>query len=378
MELFAIGQGLPGPTSTQLVVSVATSRAGMLGGLLALFMWNLPGLIVCTVASVAAKEFIDPEDPPFWLVGFAPAAIALLFQAAYGFCGKLDNTLGKPMALVSCVVAVIVAGDENIDKSECQWVYPVLLVCGSFFTYLDSKRSSPIGSYAKPQVGWDATSDETMSRIGIPIALGVIFFVVWLVILAGCVYIRRTEGLESGPFALFECMYRVGSIIFGGGQVVLPMLYTEVVDTGWITDSTFYQGFALAQSLPGPLFNFAPFVGGSYLGVPGALIAYLGLFSPGVVLIFAIMPFWATLRHVAWFKAALVGLNNTAMGFIFAACILMWESAIGNAAAAATFMVTGVFALKKTGGKFSAPLSIIVGGAVGAALHLAGLGQKPY
>ncbi|GMI54347.1 hypothetical protein TeGR_g8451, partial [Tetraparma gracilis] len=119
MELFAIGQGLPGPTSTQLVVSTATSRAGMLGGVLALLMWNMPGLIVCTVCSVLAKEFIDPVDPPFWLVGFAPAAIALLFSAAYSFAGKLDS-LGKPMALVSCVTAIIVAGDENINKTACQ------------------------------------------------------------------------------------------------------------------------------------------------------------------------------------------------------------------------------------------------------------------
>ena len=70
------------------------------------------------------------------------------------------------------------------------------------------------------------------------------------------------------------------------------------------------QGFALAQSLPGPLFNFSSFVGGAYLGVGGALIAYLGLFGPGVILIFAMMPFWSKMRHVNWFKAVLVGLGE--------------------------------------------------------------------
>jgi chromate transport protein ChrA len=86
------------------------------------------------------------------------------------------------------------------------------------------------------------------------------------------------------------------------------------------------------------------------------------------------MPFWATLRHVAWFKAVLVGLNNTAMGFIFAACVLMWEQAIGNAAAAATFCVTGVLASNKV----AAPLCILAGGCVGAVLNLVKLGQVAY
>ena len=267
MELFAIGQGLPGPTSTQLVVSCATSRAGMLGGILALLMWNLPGFVVCTVCSVLAKEFVTGEEK--WLAGFAPAAIALLFSAAYGFTGKLDN-LGKPMALVSCVVAVLIAGDNNIDKTVCQWVYPLLLIGGCLFTLIDSKRENPFGDYGKAQKGWDATSDQTMKRIGIPLSLGVFFFGAWVAVLIGGILIRSSTRNDTGLFPLFESMYRTGSIIFGGGQVVLPMLYNEVVDpvggnaAGWISSSSFYQGFALAQSLPGPLFNFAAFVGGAY------------------------------------------------------------------------------------------------------------------
>ena len=121
LELFAIGQGLPGPTSTQLVVSCATARAGPLGGVLALFMWNLPGLIVCTTCGVLVTSFLDPNDPPFYLAGLAPAAIALLFKAAYGFAGKLDR-LGACMSLISCCVSVIIAGDKKIDKGVCQWV----------------------------------------------------------------------------------------------------------------------------------------------------------------------------------------------------------------------------------------------------------------
>ncbi len=373
MELFAIGQGLPGPTSTQLVVSTATSRAGPLGGCLALFMWNLPGFIVCTLCGVLVTSFIDPDDPPFWMAGFAPAAIALLFKAAKGFVAKLDN-LGYVMALISCVVSVIIAGDENIPSESCQYIYPALLIGGSLFTFIDSKRSKPFGSYTAAKAGWDSTDDQTFKRIGIPLWVGASIFFIWAAVLGGCLFYRATTTSTGGFLPLFETMWRVGSIIFGGGQVVLPMLYAEVVSTGWIAQSTFYQGFALAQSLPGPLFNFSSFVGGAYLGVGGAFVAYLGLFGPGVILIFAMMPFWAKMRHVAWFKAALVGLNNTAMGFIFAACILMWENAVNSAAGAATFCITGTLALQ---GK-PAPLCIFAGGIFGAILNLANLGQVPY
>ncbi|GMH56630.1 hypothetical protein TrRE_jg9584, partial [Triparma retinervis] len=235
-ELFAIGQGLPGPTSTQLVVSCATSRAGPIGGCVALFMWNLPGLIVCTTCGVLATSVLDPNNPPFFLAGLAPAAIALLFKAAYGFSGKLDK-LGATMALVSCVVSVIIAGDETIDKGVCQWVYPLLLILGSLFTLIDSKRSNPIGTYKGASSGWDADNDLTFKRIGIPLWVGGAIFVFWGLLLAACLIYRsnNTSFNTGGYLPLFECMYRVGSIIFGGGQVVLPMLYGEVVDTGWIS-----------------------------------------------------------------------------------------------------------------------------------------------
>jgi chromate transporter len=264
------------------------------------------------------------------------------------------------------------------NPSQPPQVYPLLLILGSLFTLVDSKRSNPIGTYKGASSGWDADNDLTFRRIGIPLWVGFAIFVFWALLLAAClIYRSNNDSFNTGGYLpLFECMYRVGSIIFGGGQVVLPMLYGEVVDTGWISKvsdyvkgqnfylficlkltapplphpppfpkDTFYQGFALAQSLPGPLFNFSSFVGGAYLGVGGALVAYVGLFGPGVILIFAMMPFWATLRQTAWFKAVLVGLNSTAIGFIFAACILMWQSAVTNAASAAAFCVAGSMAL---------------------------------
>ena len=116
-ELFAIGQGLPGPTSTQLVISTALSRAGPLGGLLAFFLWNLPGLIVLTTCGILIEEFVDPENPPWYLAGLPAAAIALVFKAFYGFASKLDS-LGIWLSLASCLVAILINNDENIKLAE--------------------------------------------------------------------------------------------------------------------------------------------------------------------------------------------------------------------------------------------------------------------
>jgi chromate transporter len=313
-ELFAIGQGLPGPTSTQLVVSTALSRAGPLGGLMAFFLWNLPGLVILTACGVLLANFIpNPDDPPFWLVGLPPAAISLVFKAFYGFGAKLGDSLGVCLALMSALIAILINNDERISPQSSQWVFPLTLAVGALITFVDHKRPNPWSSYGSPSGGWNRESDETMKRIGIPLWVGGLIFLVWVIVLVIVVVLVDVYEIENQYLEIFETMYRIGSIIFGGGQVVLPMLQDEVVP-GWMNDETFLQGLGLAQSMPGPLFNFSSYLGAVYKGIPGALVAYVGLFAPGVILIFAIVPFWARLRHVMAFKAILKGLNCTAIG----------------------------------------------------------------
>lgn len=374
-ELFAIGQGLPGPTSTQLVISTATSRAGPLGGLMAFFLWNLPGLVVLTCAGVVIDEFVDPDSPPWYLAGLPPAAISLVFKAFYGFASKLDK-LQIWLALFSCLVAILINNDANIKPSSSQWVFPSVLALGGLITYIDSKRANPFSTYKSPSKGWDAESDTTFKRIGIPLLVGVIIFFMWAGILALVIILVDVADITNVYLEIFETMYRIGSIIFGGGQVVLPLLQDEV-DPAWMTTDQFLQGLGLAQSMPGPLFNFSAYLGAVYQGVGGALVAYLGLFAPGVILIFAMVPFWARARHNATFKAILTGVNATAIGLVGAACVILWEAAIVNAANAMVFSVALTMAIVFN---VQAPLCIFVGGVIGAILHpdALDLGQVPY
>lgn len=289
IELFAIGQGLPGPSSTQLVISTALALAGPVGGLLAFVLWILPGLIILTVCGVLLAEFIDPDDPPFWLVGLPPAAISLVFKAFYGLATRLD-ALCVILALISAIIAILINNDARIEPNVSQWVFPSTLVLGGFVTFVDHKRHKPWSNYQYSGGNSERESNDAMNRIGIPLWVGGLLFLLWVGILVLVIVLKDVARVDNVYLDIFETMYRIGSMIFGGGQVVIPMLQDEVVPL-WMTKEQFLQGLGLAQSMPGPMFNCAAYLGAVYKGVPGALIAFCGLFAPGVILIFAMVRF---------------------------------------------------------------------------------------
>jgi chromate transporter len=215
-----------------------------------------------------------------------------------------------------------------------------------------------------------------MKRIGIPLWVGGLIFFVWVLVLVLTILLVDVYEVENVYLEIFETMYRIGSIIFGGGQVVLPMLQDEVVPS-WMTKDQFLQGLGLAQSMPGPLFNFSSYLGAVYQGIPGALVAFCGLFGPGVILIFGMVPFWARLRHVTAFKASLKGINATAIGLVGAACVILWEAAVESAADAMVFCFALTMAVYFN---VQAPIVVIMGGVMGALLHedVLDYGQQPY
>lgn len=370
-------KALPGPSSTQLVCSLALARAGPLGGLLAFTMWSLPGLVVLTAAGVIFENFIDPDNPPWYLIGLPAAAISLVFFAFYLFAMKLDK-LGTFLALFNCITAILVNnGGVNIQPTASQWVFPVFMVAGGIVTLIDSKRANPLGKYntALRKAG-EMQDEEIMQRIGIPMWVGILIFISWIVILGGTLIAVETYNVENDYLEIFEVMFRIGSIIYGGGQVVLPMLQDEIVPY-WMTNDQFLQGLGLSQSMPGPLFNFASYCGAVFKGVPGSLIAFLGLFGPGVILIFAIMPFWVKLRNNLIFRAILSGVNASAIGLVGAACVILWESAIITTADA---MIFSICLTCHVSFAIAAPFIIIIGFIIGAILSpdALNLGQVPY
>ncbi|MFS8615774.1 MAG: chromate transporter [Solitalea sp.] len=137
----------------------------------------------------------------------------------------------------------------------------------------------------------------------------------------------------SLPVRLFENFYRNGALIFGGGQVLVPLLYTEFVELkGYLTSQDFLSGFALQQIVPGPTFSFTSYVGGMALkdqGTAGQLlgstVAMIGINLPGLILILFIVPFWESLKKITRIKNSMIGINAVAVGLMIAAAIIMFE-----------------------------------------------------
>ena len=137
----------------------------------------------------------------------------------------------------------------------------------------------------------------------------------------------------SQTIALIDAFYRAGSLVFGGGHVVLPLLQAEVVLPGWVNNNTFLAGYGAAQAVPGPLFTFASFLGASMQVGPGgwlgSAICLLAVFAPSFFLVAGALPFWEQLRHNRRMQAALTGINAAVVGILLAALYHpVWTSAI--------------------------------------------------
>jgi len=179
---------------------------------MAFFLWNLPGLVVLTTCGILIQEFIDPDNPPWYLAGLPAAAISLVFKAFYGFASKLDS-LGVLLSLSSCLVAVLINNDAEISPNSSQWVFPVTLALGGIVTFVDSKRAKPFSEYGSPSKGWDSEDDETMKRIGIPLWVGALIFLVWLAVLVLVIVLVDVGKVDNVYLDIFETMYRIGSIV---------------------------------------------------------------------------------------------------------------------------------------------------------------------
>ena len=129
--------------------------------------------------------------------------------------------------------------------------------------------------------------------------------------------------------AIFDTFYRVGSLVFGGGHVVLPMLQAEVVPPGWISDAQFLAGYGAAQAVPGPLFTFSAYLGASMNGLLGAAIALIAIFLPSFLLIAGTLPLWESIRSRPHFQSVLQGINASVVGILLAALYdPVWTKAI--------------------------------------------------
>ena len=350
-ELLGLGQGLPGPTSTQMVVAVGTARAGPLGGLVALFCFLYPAVAIMMLAGLGVAQF-PTDSRPAWLEGVQPGAVALVAVAAW--------RLGRAVVTTRLTIALMLLGAAAAILWREPWVFPAVLAFGGVVTGIALRNQE--------SASLDNGSDKPLATLGISTWAGAALLTVFLGLLVGLILARLAFDWQILQWA--ESFYRMGSLIFGGGQVVLPMLLTEVVNPGWVTEEQFLDGFALMLALPGPMFSFSAYLGAVAGGVTGAFIAVGGLFLPGVLVIYAVLPFWERVRRQQVVHATLTGVNATAIGLVVAAVFLLWDRAVtGPPSATIAVLAFGAVAFFRV----PAPFAILGAGVLGWVFSVAGL-----
>lgn len=311
MELYALTQILPGPSSTQTLIGIAYKIGGLFFALLTFMIWAIPAAAAMCFIAINFKSFsLHPEFVKV-LSFIQPIAIGTVAYAAYAF-GK--NILKSEISIILTVCSVAAS---LILRSA--YAFPLLILLGGII-------SSAIESKAEEnEIRVKLFANINTRKVAY--FIGVLLFFALL----GAI-INRTSPF-SLPIRLFENFYRNGIIIFGGGQVLVPLMYTEFVDVKhYLTGQEFLSGYALQQMIPGPTFSFTSFLGALTLAnkgygigeqILGSLIAVVGINAPGIILVLFIVPFWNDLKKITRIKKSLSGINAVALGFMIAAFFLL-------------------------------------------------------
>jgi chromate transporter len=326
-DLVALCQFLPGPASSQVGIAIGITRGGLLGGVAAWLGFTLPSAIAL-VAFAYGLRVLEVADAG-WLHGLKVAAVAVVAFAVWGMARALAPDRERAtIAILSAISALL--WPTGLGQ---------VAIIGA---------AALVGLRLLPGAAAPATAQR---RLPVGRRLGATMLVVFFGLLVALPIARQLVG--SHALALFESFFRAGSLVFGGGHVVLPLLQAEVVPPGWVTAEQFVAGYGAAQAVPGPLFTFAAYLGAVMgprpNGLAGAAVALVAVFLPSFLLIGGALPFWDALRARPGFQAALRGINAGVVGLLLAALYQpVWTSAIrGPADMGLAFAAFGLLALWK-------------------------------
>jgi chromate transporter len=309
IELNALCQVLPGPTSTQTISAVGYKIGGPNLAYLTLLIWMLPSVIIMTLAGLLIGNFESNQISLAFTRFIQPMAVGLVAFAAYSISLKAITRFRAVLIMIGAGVASYYI--------RTPFVFPItLLVAGAITAF--NYKAHPREPKKKFEVRW----------ANLLLWIGVLVFAALL----GSLTKNQPAFL---PIRLFENFYRNGSLIFGGGQVLTPLLYTEFVQytsKHYLTHEEFLSGYALAQSLPGPVFSFSAYIGSLAMrdagiggAILGAVMSAAGIFLPGTFLIFFMIRIWESLKKYRPIRASLEGIHAASAGLVAAAAILLFQ-----------------------------------------------------
>ena len=308
-DVLALSQSLPGPASSKVGIIIGTIRAGLPGGVMAWLGFTMPSAIALIAFGYGLQQFAIYDIG--WLHGLKIAAVAVVAQAVWGMSRSLAPDRERAsIAVISAVISLTVT-----TPFTAIIIIVISGIVGWKFLQVPSMESTrvTISNRIKPWVG-------------------VVTLVTFFGLLIGLPLLRQLFDTNQ-TLSIIDSFYRSGSLVFGGGHVVLPLLQSEVVDTGWIAKETFLAGYGATQAVPGPLFTFSAFLGTVMTlppnGVVGALITLGAIFLPAFFLAIGPLPFWDILRQRPDLQSALKGVNASVVGLLLSALYdPIWTSTI--------------------------------------------------
>ena len=306
-DLVALCQFLPGPTSSQVGIGVGIMRGGIVGGLISFLGFTMPSAIVL-LAFALLLQGVDVAGAG-WIQGLKLVAVAVVAHAILGM-GK-NLTPDAPRQGIALGAMIIVLLLQNVLTQV-----GVILFAGVLGLFI-FKETVP--------------HKETLVRFPVKRSWAYLSITVFFSLLFFLPIVAEVTG--SSWVSLFDSFYRVGSLVFGGGHVVLPLLEREFVPTGLLSKETFLAGYGATQAVPGPLFTFSAYLGGAMKGIAGGVVGIAAVFLPSFLLLLGILPFWDDLRENPRVKGALTGVNAAVVGILLSAFYdPIWTSAVKSSA----------------------------------------------
>lgn len=340
IELNALCQILPGPTSTQTITAVGFKIGGPNLAYVTLLIWVLPAVCIMTAVGIG-MYYLEQQNLSLRFARFIPPmAVGFLIVAGYRIGQKvIKNQVSLALAITAALVAYVFRSPV---------MTPIVIVAGGLTTALTYEKQEKMEK--KPlQVQWAN-------------------FFLWLGVLIGAAGLGAVT--QSLPVRLFENFYRNGSLVFGGGQVLTPMLYNEFVAfKHYLSREEFLSGLGIVQALPGPVFAFASYIGALSMrdqGLSGqfwgSFVSTAGIFLPGTFLIFFVYRFWEQLKRYRVVRASLDGVNAASTGLTAAAAIALFQPMIPHWPSVTVVLITMGLLLYTKVPPFAIVLSGLVAG----------------
>ncbi len=345
-DIVALSQFLPGPASSKVGIMIGVMRAGIPGALAAWLGFTLPSALALIAFGYGVSAVGDLANAS-WLHGLKIVAVAVVAQAVWGMAKNLCPDRER-LAIAAAATVLVLSVPSTLGQVGA-------IVAGGL-------------------IGWAALPGEAITFTPLPVRISRLWsvgaIVLFFLLLFGLPLAVSSTG--SHTLAVFGAFYRSGSLVFGGGHVVLPLLQAATVQPGWVGNDAFLAGYGAAQAVPGPLFTFAAYLGTVMNQPPngwvGGLLCLAGIFLPAFFLAIGPLPFWSWFRRHPAMRSVLKGVNAAVVGLLLAALYTpVWTSAIH---APADFAIAAVALLLLASWKTPPWLVVILGAAAAFAVTL--------